>query len=424
MTIYTHLEYLLVAIVLTLLASNCAQAQCVVKDATIVHARYQEGETKIYVALSTRINQNDLDNSGQPAQWRLTDLTALSEISLTGVAAEYLIAGETTSLILTLQAPLKITHDYRLQAPYLTFLGCSTKGDEHPDVIVKKKKSTTVPAQQEPEKNTYFPIEKAEDRKSSNVYLSGSFAGASGGKPDFTADIKIDIPRVLTTGGTRLREIDFRPYFELKTSTAENSDADAMSFGGKFRFNWNVANRGFLRYVLWEPALGFESDRRFKHINLISSQIVTLGIPGNKRTAKRRIRVLPFFGYEIGHNLKTPVAETKGRTISRGLAGATMYFALYRSEESAFSLQVDYVRRFLLNREISFEQDENKKLVPLFLGKGPRDYVKATAEYTFSKFTGFALSYEYGRLPPNFELVDHKYSIGLVMKFSTKFGNK
>jgi hypothetical protein len=63
-------------------------------------------------------------------------------------------------------------------------------------------------------------------------------------------------------------------------------------------------------------------------------------------------------------------------------------------------------------------------VIALPIGRGPRDYVKATMEFDFSDFTGATINYEYGRLPPNFELVDSKYSLGLVYKFKTKFTPK
>jgi hypothetical protein len=57
----------------------------------------------------------------------------------------------------------------------------------------------------------------------------------------------------------------------------------------------------------------------------------------------------------------------------------------------------------------------------LRVGRGPRDYLKTSLNFDISDYTGINVSYEYGSLPPNFELVNHKYSVGLVYKFKTKF---
>lgn len=413
--------FVLVALRLT---ATSSPAQCIAEDASILRARYKEGDATIYVSLSKRLNQADLSATGKPEQWHLDDLTSLARIPISDVQPDGLLDGETTSVIIVISVPLDMAHIYRLSAPSLTFLGCQTKEDEKPDTLVQKKKlpQPVSPGQPAPppKKKNFFPMGKAEDRNDSNVYLAGSLEGARGGKPNFSADIKIEVPYVINPG----KAIDVRPYFNLKSSTAKNGDSDSLNFGGKFRIPFNTSNSGPLRYVLWEPAGGFESDRRFGNVNLITSQLLTFGIPGNANTFKWRARILPYIGFELGRNLKSPVKAAEGRPISRGIVGSTFYLNYDRSEDSSFSFQVDYVRRFLLRREVSFTKDDDDKLIPLLVGKGPRDYLKATAEYDFSKFTGFTLGYEYGRLPPNFELVNHKYSLGLVFKFKTKFPGK
>src|SRR5260370_40383407 len=112
-----------------------------------------------------------------------------------------------------------------------------------------------------------------------------------------------------------------------------------MDFGEKFGLQFShlrlenkslVSNTGALRYLLWNPAAGFESDRRFKNINVITSQVLTFGIRGNKRTFKRRIRVLPFIGHELGRNFKSPVKDAEGHAVCRGLVGSTLDLNCYR----------------------------------------------------------------------------------------------
>ena len=400
-----------------------AMGQCVADDAGILNARYAEGQSSIYVSLTSRVNMTDLQTTGAAAQWNLIDITATPSVNVTiiGVKPTGLLNNETTSVTLSFSGPLNVNHEYMLAAPHLTFLGCKPKDGATPRTVVKIRltSSATPPisAPSTPEKH-YFPRGKAEDRNDSNFYLSGSIEGAKGGKAQYSADIKIEIPYVLSDSGN----FDVRPYFNLKTSTAEDADPDSMNFGGKFAVNFFNRTSGPVRYLLFTPAAGFEADTSFENVNLLTSQVLTFGIPGNKHTFKKRVRILPFIGYEVGRNVKSPVKEGEDRTISRGLVGATFYAAYDRTEDSGISFQLDYIRRFLLAREISFEKDDNDKFVPLAVGKGPRDYLKATAEYSFSKFAGLALSYEYGRLPPNFELVNHKYSLGLVVKFKTKFG--
>jgi hypothetical protein len=395
--------------------------QCVADDAGILNARYTEGQSSIYVSLTSRVNTTDVQTTGTANQWNLIDITATPSVNLTimGVKPTGLLNNETTSVTLSFSGTLNVNHEYMLAAPNLTFLGC--KAEAIPRAVVKINLTTSatppVSMTSTPKKN-YFPRGKAEDRNDSNVYLSGNIEGAKGGKAQYSTDLKIEIPYVLSDSGN----FDVRPYFNLKTSTAEDADPDSMNFGGKFAINFFNRKDGPVRYLLFTPAGGFEADTSFENVNLLTSQVLTCGIPGNKHTFKKRVRILPFIGYEVGRNVKSPVKEAEDRAISRGLVGATFYAAYDRTEDSGISFQLDYVRRFLLAREISFKKDDNDKFVPVAVGKGPRDYLKATAEYSFSKFAGLALSYEYGSLPPNFELVTHKYSLGLVVKFKTKFG--
>jgi hypothetical protein len=411
--------YSLLAFAIFVLNVPSVPAECLAKDAGIYAARYREGSALVDVALTKRINLVDLSNTGTRYQWKLDDLTALVNIPLARIRAGTQESdGTFTTVLIDLNGPLFMDHLYRLTNPSLTFLGCNTDPDEKPQTLLRMKKNPTpgAPAKLEPPKKNYYARDKSQGRDDSDVYMNGTIEGAEGGKPTFAADVKLEKPIAIN----KWHITDFKPYFSLKASSTKNGNADSMNFGGKLNINFDTSDSGLVRYVLWTPAGGFESDRRFKNVNLVTSQVLTFGIPGNKSTLKRRIRFLPFIGFELGRNLKSPVNLAQHRLISRGVAGATLYLTFDRTEDSSFSFQVDYIRRFLLSREVSFTEDDDKKLVPVFVGKGPRDYVKATSEYDFSKFTGFTLSYEYGRLPPNFELVNHKYGVGLLFKFQYK----
>jgi hypothetical protein len=406
----------LFALMILALNAPVVRTQCVAKDADIHLARINEGSATLDVSLTRRINTTDFSNTGTGDKWRLDDLTALVNIPISTARPGAVQDDQTlTTVLLDLPGPLDVNHVYRLTNPFLTFFGCSTDPDEKPQALVRVKKNPPTGTPVITQKN-YHVWTKANSRDDSDVYINGSIEGASGGKPTFASDIKLEKPFGINKGHVT----DFRPYFHLKASSAENGNADSMKFGGKVNVNFDTSDDGLLRYVLWTPAAGFESDRRFRNVNLVTSQVLTFGVPGNKHTFKWRARLLPLIGYELGRNLKSPVDLGQNKVISRALVGATLYFNFDRTEDSAFAFEIDYVRRFLLAREVSFTEDDDKKLIPVSVGKGPRDYLKATAEYDFSKFTGVTLSYEYGRLPPNFELVNHKYSLGLVFKFKYK----
>ncbi len=411
-------------------------AQC---DGGILSARYAEGTKVIHVSLGNRLNQTDLATGGQPSQWILDDLSSSPsvKINISEVRGDTPINDTFVTVTLFLNDTLDATHVYRLQAPSLTFEGCLPKDEDTPVALLKIRKKVGPANSGEPaeERGTnFFPMSPSQGRQDSNVYLAGQFEGSNDSKPQFSADIKFDVPFLVNLGGepiagspSRRKVIGVGPYFNLKASTAGDADANSLDFGGKFAIPFNISRQNHPRLhkvltsVQWLPALGFEADRRFDNVNTMFTNTINFIVPGNRNTFKRRIRFLPFIGFELGRNLKSPVEEAEGRGLARGLVGGSLYINFDQSEDKTLSFQVDYVRRFLLRREVTFELDDDQKPVPLVIGKGPRDYLKTTLEYDFSKFAGFTLSYEYGRLPPNYQLVDHKYSLGLVYKFSTVF---
>jgi hypothetical protein len=325
-----------------------------------------------------------------------------------------------TDLLITLDRPLDPAHTYHLAAPNLIFDGCKPK--KIPQVIVSFSKPPTSGIA---DKTDYFPRSKAKGREDSNVYLSGDVEGAEGGSPQVSSDVKIDIPQGVKWGIFKR----VGPYFNLKASTSEEADANSLNFGAKISAPFNIGSeldpatqrpkKRLLRGINWHITGGFESDRRFDNVNVLMDHRVAF-VPsgaGDNNT----IFFKPFVGFELGRNLNSPVAEAEDKMIARGYVGGSLYINLYPKKADLISFQTDYIRRFLLKREIYFKEEDDKTLLPLNIGRGPRDYVKTTLSFAISDFTAINVNYEYGSLPPNFQLVNHKYSLGLVYKFKTTF---
>jgi hypothetical protein len=100
------------------------------------------------------------------------------------------------------------------------------------------------------------------------------------------------------------------------------------------------------------------------------------------------------------------------------LGGLTLnlIFPINQAGLQDISFEGLYIRRWLLRREVGFEEGEDGLVQSRPIGKGPRDYLATKLSVNFSKSFGASVSYEYGRLPPSFKLVDHKVSIGLTYK--------
>jgi hypothetical protein len=382
---------------------------------------------RLEVGFAKGLNRTDLQNAPEKT-WIIVDVLEAA-IENTIRVIEPPIRGDHHpqsdddvfgTIFLYLNQPLKEGHAYHLFQASLTFKGCKPDAPLDFGWVVKKKDSGSSggpPTAPKPPKPNFFSRSKSKGRADSNVYLSGEIEGAKGTKTQFSTDTKIDVPFA-----TKIFFDEIGPTFDLKASTSKDADADSLNFGVKLRHAHNISrdvdplapDHRLLRGLVWDLLPGIESDRRFKNTNALLGTRLYF-VPGPTGGKHNLIYFQPFIGYEIGKNLRSPVAAAEHQGVSRGLVGGSVYLKISTST----SFQLDYIRRFLLRRETFFTEDDNKKLIPLAVGKGPRDYLKSTFEYDFSDFTGITINYEYGRLPPNFEFVNHKFSFGLVYKFQT-----
>ena len=79
----------------------------------------------------------------------------------------------------------------------------------------------------------------------------------------------------------------------------------------------------------------------------------------------------------------------------------------------------NYEYRNLLQNETGITKDDDGNLKALFFGKSPRHFVEFTLKILSKCFQPF-VDYKYGKMPPSFELFDHKFSAGLTYKLGFK----
>lgn len=420
---------------------TCTDEQKKQRIGVIDRVDYNDQKARLEIRFSKKIAKQDLDRAPK-GTWVLVDImqSAIERpvyVIRDPERSDHRPAEaneEFATVYLYLSQRLKPVHAYRLFQSSMTFKGC--KPDDPLEAKVKAKEAAAPNPAQSPapapksEKGNFFNRSKSKGKEDSNFYLNGQIEGAKGSDTQFSADIKIDQPF-----DTRTFFDEIGPFFNLKASTANDADANSTSFGAKLRHSYNISRRAdpnthefiepdrrVLTGLVFDLLPGFEADRRYKNVNAVLGTKLYL-IP--RVIGKANITYFqPYLGYEIGRNLKSPVAEAEHRGISRGMVGGSLYVNLFPKQINGASLQVDYVRRFLFRREIGFTENDDKALVPVAIGKGPRDDFKATFGLDFSDFAGLTFSYEYGRLPPIFSLVDHKFSFGLVYKFQNKFKGK
>jgi len=258
----------------------------------------------------------------------------------------------------------------------------------------------------------------ADGREDANIYLNGEVTGGNGKKFSGSADIKVEYPyrRIL---GSRIHNFNF--FFDLKASTAVDADPDSMNFGLNWEFPiWRYDGDNLqapIRRIIWRNAPKIEAERDFDNSNFIWES--RFRFMSRTYTAKHAtLYFRPFLGQELGKNLRSPVLEARDRFLYRLLGGTTLnlIFPLHAPGIDDVSFETSYIRRWLLRKEVSFEEDDDGNLQALRIGTSPRDHVEVKFNVNFSKSFGSTISYEYGSLPPSFKLVDHKTSIGLTYK--------
>ncbi len=237
-------------------------------------------------------------------------------------------------------------------------------------------------------------------------------------KPNFTGDIKVEIP-VKKIIGNRVH--NFNPFFELKVGEGPDVDPDSMKFGLRWEFPaWRYRGENLkfpIRRVLLRNAPQIEAEKDWENVNfIIDSRLRFMSRTYSSKFSTLYFR--PFVGQEFGKNIKSPVSEAEGKLLYRPLIGTTLnlIFPIQKAGIYDVSFEGEYARRWLLKREISFEEADGGAIQSLQIGRGPRDYLLTKFNLNFTKSFGTSLSYEYGRIPPSFKFVDNKLSLGLTYK--------
>jgi hypothetical protein len=130
----------------------------------------------------------------------------------------------------------------------------------------------------------------------------------------------------------------------------------------------------------------------------------------------------PFIGVELGKNVKSLLEGAEGRGIVRPLFGANyiLFFPIGSPGLDEIRLEANYIRRMPLKREVTFDFDKDDNPFLVSFGRSPRDYADAKLNFNFTEMFGAFIGYEYGELPPLYNLVDHSMKIGFTYKVKFK----
>lgn len=228
------------------------------------------------------------------------------------------------------------------------------------------------------------------------------------------------------------RRLGFGGYYELTPFFVETeyqinaSPADKKNVLGigVLEFKWtkilrddgdehdNILTRhspGFIFTIT--PKL--ETEWGFRERNLLLSPRATM--PMNLYQSRRTtLRVDPFVGFEYGFVWASQVSKP-GKSLQRPLAGfgITANF-LRNADQPLFGAQIDYIRRFFLKPELSYGVGADNKLVPDRESRRPRDDLKARFFINATKLFSPFVEYEYGRVPPKYNLINSSFKTGVT----------
>ena len=287
---------------------------------------------------------------------------------------------------------------------------------DHPSVTwrPKKKLQGQTDSRQTPAHTTSssgncfsgFGFNKA-TAKDANVNLTGSWIPAVGAKPTYSIDGTVALRCEVTTS------LSFELDGKVKTADKKNADPDSFSTGISMIYNHFPGQK--MRPVNWEVEWGivdWEFSRKEESFNFVTSPTGTV-----VWTAKPGINFDVSFGAEVGTNLRNHITEIRNGygTIARLTPGASAYL-VKNIGTNKLSWTTLYRPRVLLTEEPLID---HRRAVPVSLARGTRESISNTLNWQVGLFA-ITLKHEYGSLPPAFEFVDHKATIGLTVMWKWK----
>jgi len=368
-----------------------------------------------FVEVVLGLGVTDKDDLGRKERWRVVRVSSGVDQDppvVTGVEIKQQIGpGATGSYYIDLKysGTFEPRKSYIVAIDNITFNGCDPGKEAF--VVTSYRPPVGTP----PVAASQYDLAKTTDRSKADIYISGNIEGVRKDKAVKTVDAKVQIPFSVPMFQ---KDNILIPFLDLKYSSNKKANADSLNIGAILRSGTDVSKKGFIRGVVWDLDGRIEGNSNLKFINgIVGNRLSFVTASGKWCGNVCNFYVQPFVGVELGKNLRSPVIQAKEKSIARPLVGATAYlgFPINRFLLDTISLQSEYIRRWSLTSEVGVEK-AGDKYVPVYAGRGPRDYVSTKLDFGFNDYLSLTIGHTYGSLPPNFKLIDHKYSIGMTFK--------
>lgn len=262
-------------------------------------------------------------------------------------------------------------------------------------------------------------VAPAKSKDDSNLYISGTFAPASGSSPSYTIDSK----GIYTLHSFAKGAYSISATGDINTDKKKTADPDS--------FHWAIPVQ-YASTANWTaqfPTIGMELDKKGNTINLVSAPGITYGLGhafvslDAKNPGATKVSVMIGLdltgGVEFGSNLKNDYAVVN-KTIGgqgwffRGAPSASAYVTIPKVFHlSKISITSSYIARIPTTDEVFIETRHTSKPFPELTDK-TRNYVQTAINFMFTDYFGLQIKHQYGSLPPAFSFVQNSGSIGLV----------
>lgn len=262
-----------------------------------------------------------------------------------------------------------------------------------------------------------------------DLSFTGSFLAAGGTKPIYAFSVKgtvVSSHTVATFHPGIAADIEINQNLQPPNNRTR-FDPDSITAGLSFTRIFAVQKSRLYGIDLQFGLPSGEFSRTDPSSNIIVSGMSSFVLKAWQSQAHKSLyaTLYPLLGFEAGHNLNKP-SQINGAPVNfanyngifRGLAGGDLTVAVASPDRTAnvFAVTGSYRVRLPAMDE-PFEKSIHQ-ITTVDLTTKARNWVEGDLNYApwAFKYLSLNLKYQYGSLPPMFNLVDHKVTVGLTLQ--------
>ena len=247
----------------------------------------------------------------------------------------------------------------------------------------------------------------AKGKSDADIYFKGSATAAKNSGPVYSIEAKAGYLHSLGRAGS------LGGKFTFVSDEGADVDPDSITVSGSYQKVFVFGPSTGI--ILNSDFIGGEFDKKNTTQNITTELDTTLVLP-SARLGKTTFATMDFMaGFDAGHNYKHELDPNGLGNFWRPKVGVNAYLlALNPPIFNRISVNSEYTLRLPQAAE-PFTQKVAGSDVTI-LTKKPRHYFGTDLNLLFTPAYGIAISYRYGSLPPAFNFVDHKVSIGFTVQ--------